>query len=343
MIQEESDFEEGGDDFEDSAEGLADMLQCTGAVLSPHVDDAFRIVDRADFLPKMHREYAYDDSPLRVYEDDCVVHLSAPSIYASALEALKLARGLSFLNVGSGSGYLSTLVAAIVSPNAVHHCVERCPVLAERSRRIFADNPLTRNVQVHTASIFDVDPDGDAAVRFDRVYCGAGALAADTRFFSRFLKPGGILVGPFQIAEEEQEDDEDDRPPGSLPRATHALRMLMRLDQHQCLIRATLSKKPLELEVDEILPVQFTPLKRREPTTKDEKQAEQVTVLRGPIWGIDSPELFPPCFQFAVHLFKRKGMAETTTYCCFANLLPWHVWECNILNFLAHDDINNDI
>ena len=77
-------------------------------------------VDRAAFAPAGHDDRAFDDAPLRAAEaaSGCVVHLSAPSIYAAALEALGLdevsrwRRQLSFLNLGSGSGYLSALAAA---------------------------------------------------------------------------------------------------------------------------------------------------------------------------------------------------------------------------------------
>jgi protein-L-isoaspartate O-methyltransferase len=40
--------------------------------------------------------------------------MSAPNIYFTALKAMDLKQGLSFLNVGSGTGFLSCLVAAIV-------------------------------------------------------------------------------------------------------------------------------------------------------------------------------------------------------------------------------------
>ena len=61
---------------------------------------------------------AHSDEPLK----EGNVHISAPHIYGSALEALELQpnSSLSFLNVGSGTGYLSCIVAEILGQKSLN-------------------------------------------------------------------------------------------------------------------------------------------------------------------------------------------------------------------------------
>lgn len=55
------------------------------------------------------------------------MHISAPHIYASAMEALDLEpnSSLSFLNIGSGTGYISCIVAEILGPKSIHYGMYR--------------------------------------------------------------------------------------------------------------------------------------------------------------------------------------------------------------------------
>lgn len=75
----------------------------------------FRLVDRRRFFPVEGQYIAYKDlawksdlgSPGRI-------HISAPCIYGNVLESLDLQEGNSFLNIGSGTGYLSTVAGYLL-------------------------------------------------------------------------------------------------------------------------------------------------------------------------------------------------------------------------------------
>ena len=54
------------------------------------------------------------------------MHISAPHIYGSVVEALELRpnSSLSFLNIGCGTGYLTCIVAEILGPTSTHYSVD---------------------------------------------------------------------------------------------------------------------------------------------------------------------------------------------------------------------------
>lgn len=70
---------------------MVDKFVHSGLIVSKEVEDAFRAVPRGAFVPPEQQDEAYYDSPLR---GDPHVHMSAPHMYATVLEALDLCPGL---------------------------------------------------------------------------------------------------------------------------------------------------------------------------------------------------------------------------------------------------------
>lgn len=100
-----------GEDNDD----LIDNLKEAQYIRTDRVEQAFRAIDRGDYYLDDYRDNAYKDLAWKHGN----IHLSAPCIYSEVMEALKLQPGLSFLNLGSGTGYLSTMVGLIIGrPNA---------------------------------------------------------------------------------------------------------------------------------------------------------------------------------------------------------------------------------
>ena len=85
---------------------LIDKLKEKDYIRTVEVERVFRMVDRAHYYLEENRKTAYEDIAWR----NGLLHMSAPCIYSKVMEALELSRGMSFLNLGSGTGYLNTLV-----------------------------------------------------------------------------------------------------------------------------------------------------------------------------------------------------------------------------------------
>eukprot|EP01052_Picozoa_sp_SAG31_P002566 SAG31_NODE_91_length_26366_cov_6.792211_14_plen_428_part_00 len=109
----------------DTNDQLVDYLCDRGAIVSKRVELAFRRVDRALFVTEDLSEAVYIDRPFgKSIGGDAKIHHSAPHIYATCLEKLQVHPGHSVLNVGSGTGYLSTMLAFLAGPQGAIHGVE---------------------------------------------------------------------------------------------------------------------------------------------------------------------------------------------------------------------------
>lgn len=168
------------------------------------VENAFRNVDRVFFVPESDRQRAYADQPLK----DGNIHLSAPHIYGSVLESFELEANTSgsFLNAGSGSGYLTCLAASIMGPRSSYYCVEIHEDVVEHSTRAIESwkerHPPARAIShidaIHGNALEIDQEEGEASLGFDRIYIGAAIGTEHLSQFKKLLKPGGILVGPVE-------------------------------------------------------------------------------------------------------------------------------------------------
>ena len=179
---------------------LVDNLKKEEYISSPSVEKAFRAVDRGDFFLPEDRDSAYEDHAWR----SGTLHLSAPCIYSKAAEALDLNEGLSFLNVGSGTGYFSTLVGSILGPNGTNHGVEVYPDNVRYACRMVDEWVRTTPSFDRTAFCYPKFVAGNALLlnptyrNYDRVYVGAACPQEYIEFFKGLLNVGGILVMPYE-------------------------------------------------------------------------------------------------------------------------------------------------
>ena len=169
-------------------------------IRSKEVEKVFRLVDRGDYFPGDYPEDAYKDLAWKQGN----VHISAPCIYCEVMEAFELKEGLTFLNLGSGTGYLSTLMGMIIGPTGLNHGVELYQDVVEYAYsklRGFLKhtkdlNPANFAIPYFvTGNCFMVNP---SYRKYDRVYCGAGCLTEHEAYFKSLVKVGGVLIVPIR-------------------------------------------------------------------------------------------------------------------------------------------------
>lgn len=176
---------------------MVDELERLGFFATPECIAAFRKVDRGDFWVAGANETAYLDMPLR----NGRLHQSAPHIYARALESLLPMRaGMSFLNIGSGTGYFSSIVAELIGDDAVNDGIDIWPETVAHASRSCRKHGR-KNIEFTLGNVYELDV--DQGMRYDRIYVGACANSRSKYFYS-LLEVGGVLVGPFQAGHSQQ-------------------------------------------------------------------------------------------------------------------------------------------
>lgn len=137
-------------------------------------------------------------------------------MYATILDELELANGLSFLNIGSGSGYLSCLAACLLGDCGLSHGIEIlednvahstkcCETWFRNIVRCREGGDVTvpivskEGVAFVHGNCFHIDLIRSASTcKYDRIYIGAGCPEARKEFFFSLLSDDGILVAPIQ-------------------------------------------------------------------------------------------------------------------------------------------------
>lgn len=119
-------------------------------------------------------------------------HISQPSLYADALASLDLRPGLSFLNVGSGTGYLSSIVSEVLG-RGLHHCIEVNQDVLDHAAQMFKQQGKDY-ISLFQVNAYDLDV--ALSPRYDRIYVGA-CIDEGSQHLLELLEVGGILVGPF--------------------------------------------------------------------------------------------------------------------------------------------------
>ncbi len=107
-------------------EKLVDTLIKKGHLKTPAIIEAFRKIDRVDFTPLSEKHRTYYDTPLPIGYGQTI---SQPSTVVFMLEQLQPRKGDKILDVGSGSGWVTALLAQIVGISGEVYALERIEAL----------------------------------------------------------------------------------------------------------------------------------------------------------------------------------------------------------------------
>jgi protein-L-isoaspartate(D-aspartate) O-methyltransferase len=177
----------GAEPVEDGPTGLARLvlgLRAKG-VTDPQVLAAIETTPRDIFTPDLFKNRSFEDSALPIA---CGQTISQPFIVGLMTQALALDSRSRVLEIGTGSGYQTTVLAKL---SRLVYTVERYRTLLSeaeaRFKRLGLLNVVTR--------FGDGGEGWPEQAPFDRILVTAAAPDEPTRLISQ-LKPGGVLVAP---------------------------------------------------------------------------------------------------------------------------------------------------
>jgi protein-L-isoaspartate(D-aspartate) O-methyltransferase len=163
---------------------VEDQIERRG-ITDPAVLAAMRAVPRHRFVPPDQASAAYDDRALPIGFGQTI---SQPYVVAYMTQALRLAPGHRVLEVGTGSGYQSAILAQIVKDVQT---MEIVPELAARARELLAELGYS-NVHVRSGDAYAGLPE---LAPFDRIIVTAAPDHVPQPLIDQ-LAVGGRMIVP---------------------------------------------------------------------------------------------------------------------------------------------------
>jgi protein-L-isoaspartate(D-aspartate) O-methyltransferase len=142
---------------------------------------AMERVPRHEFAPERYRDQAYEDHPLPIGEGQTI---SQPYIVAVMLDALKLAPTDKVLEIGTGSGYVTALLAELTQSVI---SIERHESLAESALAVLAYS----NVKV---VIGDGTRGFPEAAPYDAIVVSAAAAEMPPALVTQLGEAGRMII-----------------------------------------------------------------------------------------------------------------------------------------------------
>lgn len=161
--------------------------------LDPRVMDVMGSVKRHEFVPAEIQPYAYMDRPLPIGYDKTI---SQPFIVALMTDLLQVGAGDTVLEIGTGMGYQSAVLAALARKV---YSIELIEPLARQAMKRLAGEDVT-NVEIRIGDGHEGWPEH---APFDRIIATAAPDLIPASLLNQ-LKPGGRMVIPAGLADSQQ-------------------------------------------------------------------------------------------------------------------------------------------
>jgi len=166
---------------------LIEHLVNSDALHSSNIIEAFKNIDRKDFVFDPTIQDIYEDYPLQIGYRQTI---SQPTTVAMMMEMLSPRKGQKILDIGSGSGWTTALLSFIVGDRGSVTGVERVEELVR-----FGSTNL-KKYRFKNAKIIQAEEKlGISGEKFDRILVSAAADEFPAELGEQ-LKPGGKLVIP---------------------------------------------------------------------------------------------------------------------------------------------------
>lgn len=157
-----------------------------GQISKPDILAAFAKIPRHWFIPEAGWAEGYVDNAVEI---DCGQTISQPHIIAYMLENLQLTGQEKVLEVGTGSGYLTALLAEVVPPENIF-TIERIASLSDKAKTLLSQLGYGAiNFQAGDGSI-----GWRGELKFDRIIVSAAAPAIPLSLLNQLADGGRMLI-----------------------------------------------------------------------------------------------------------------------------------------------------
>ena len=171
---------------------LIENLIKEGWLKTPEIISAFRKIKRADFLPGEMKNLAELNEALPIGHGQTI---SQPLVVAFMLELLEPEKGEKILDVGSGSGWTTALLAEIVGKEGKVTALEFVSDLVEFGKKNIEKYGFRKN-GVAEFVCADGSKGYEKEAPFDKILASATAPARVPSAWKKQLKVGGRIVAP---------------------------------------------------------------------------------------------------------------------------------------------------